>query len=262
LLNASDEAKVEAWFAMQAVADMVGPRSVLGVLGISWSPPGKGGKSGTYRLVATCQNGRVQQNIAAPPTLEEARGDRLLLAIERLEHECSELGGRKRPPRPRGTGRALVEATSASERGREWVSRVSPRTAENTLLSMVRVADAYGIEGINPLAPLDSHLAFVPFENRAELVREFSSPASAKCKAMSLRAGADNLPPLRESARVRPTPARVSALVARSGVKNPAIARTVLSGLMNNEATETSLRRLVRESMLMIEEIEQAKRAA
>jgi hypothetical protein len=247
LLNASDEAKVEAWFALQAVADLVGSMSNTGVRGIYWAATGPNGRP-AYRLQATCKHGRVATSTGAPPTLEQARSPEYLdRAVALLDKKIDERGGLLTQARPAGTGPALVDAVRATATGRDWADRnVNPAMR---LLIMVKVADVYGRLGVFPSASVSAHYSFIGFEDRAKLVRAYPHAASAWAKARSLRQGL----PQDEA----PTPAticlpasQVATLAIRSGVTRRE-ARTILRALLDGR-TKAKLVRAINEAERML----------
>lgn len=249
LLNSSDEAKVEAWFAMQAVADQVGPASNVGVRGLAWRPDG----GGCYKVQASCVDGRLWTTIGGPATLEEARSFEWLGRVrETFERLVSGRGGLSAPDyRPDGVGNALVEAVNASPAGREWLARFKgdPRGPHKVLLNMVKVCDRYG-ENVYSGASLYAHIAFLGADDRAQLVREFPNSGAAKARAMSLRAGTAQIP---ESPRVHIAPTKVNRLAIKAGVSRRE-ARVILLALLEGRS-KTKLMRAVAEGVRMVDEM-------
>lgn len=249
LLNASDESKVEAWFALQAVANQVGPVSNLGVQGLSWR---KHNGRYVYSVWITCRDGLAATKTGAPATLTEARQEKHLAkgrAI--LARAISQKGGLpERPTRPKGTHDALVSAVSASPAGRIWIDSLAPSSVMLRLGSMVRVADAYGREGINSHATLEAHVAFLTFPNRDELIRQFPATDQARLKARLLRAGG-NMEPITYTP-IRVSEAQIKRLVARSGITHHE-ARIILRAFMDGRS-KTKLIRAVNEAAKMIEQ--------
>lgn len=188
LLNQPDETKVEAWFAMQVVADQIGPRSNVGVRGISWEFETKRNR-GKYRLYGQCHNGPVKTSTGGPMSLEAAiLPDALEQPRKLLQKLLDEKGGLRQPDRRSiGTSAALMKAVSSSPEGLEWIK--ARTSAETTLLRMVNVADRYGRDGVCPRAGLIAHTYLIQFENCAELIREFTTQSAAWAKAQSLRLG-------------------------------------------------------------------------
>lgn len=251
LLNQSDEAKVEAWFAMQAVADQVGPASNVGVRGVWWQDANKHHK-GHYKLYAECTNGRLQASAGRVDTLEEARDpERLARVVELLNTKVAEMGGfRELTRRRHGTSDALLRAVCASETGRAWAeSIINPA---EVLLRMVNVADAYGREGVNPRASLSAHRQFMAFPNRAELIREYPEQLRAKAKAMSLRNGEES--PLPKYAAPVVAESQVVRLALRSGVTRKE-ARIILRAMLDGRS-KTKIMRAVNEAARMVEQMQ------
>lgn len=246
LLNQSDESKVEAWFAMQAVADQVGPESNTGRRGISYKP--KQGGFWQYGLNATCKHGVLATTTAAPKTRDAALDPAKLDKVEALlNRKIEELGGRAYTKRPKGTGTALVEAVGASEAGRMWLASVA--TPEHWLLRMVRVADAYGREGVNPFAGLSAHDYLAKFENRAELIRDHVTSDQARGKSLSLQG--------RDVDVSRPqmtyvSPYRAATLAIRTGVTR-AEARVILRAIMDGRS-KAKLIRAINEAEAVLNE--------
>lgn len=240
LLNQSDEAKVEAWFAMQAVADLVGPASNTGIRGISWSA-NKSGKAGVYNLQANCADGVASASLAAPATLDEARQpDRLRLAVAALDRACDKLGGRASLHQmSRGTGAALLEAVGQATDGAAWIE--SHPGAAQRLMTMVRVANAYGPDGVYAPAALAAHNAFITFHDRAKLIRAYPLVDSAQAKARWLNGRSDVNPdtvPKLSDSLVRKIAKRTGTRAAESR----AVGRALMDGV-----TKRKLLRLVHE---------------
>lgn len=249
LLNHSDESKVEAWFAMQAVADQVGTLSNVGTKGICWTlDRGRG----FYSIAISCKNGSLKTKTGAPPTLEEARTREFLgRAVAVMNRKAEELGGFARGHRPKGTLDALVEAVSATSEGRDWMDARTETTVRSLLSGMVSVADQYGRNGVNPAASLGAHLKFITFDDRAALVRDFPTASQAQAKYMALKL-------VKGGEFQRPVPKRsisairVANLAVRSGV-DPSTARAILRAKMNG-CSQTKLLRAVKMAEEMFEE--------
>lgn len=250
LLNRADGVRVEAWFAMQAVADQIGPTSNVGVKGISWAA-GRAGRRGQYSIQATCIDGERRTSTGAPPTLEEARHPEHLSKAQRiLDRLVDEGGGLVKSRRSRGTSTALVEAVAHAPAGRAWLDAHTDRAARAQLLAMVRVADAYGRDGICPHASLDAHVAFLAFPNRSELIRQFPTQGPAWGKAMSLRRGTEYAarPALR---KLNISPSQVTRLAVRTGVTTQE-ARVILRAVMDGRS-KAKLVRAVNEAVKIAE---------
>lgn len=252
LLNTSDEAKVEAWFAMQAVADQVGPSSNVGVRHIRWEAAGQPGRytgnHARYDLAATCVEGRLRQFMRAPDSLDEARyPENLQSAVAVLERKIEELGGLVKPDkRPQGVGAALREAVCASPEGLRWYE--ARKCAKDLLGAMVQVADAYGREGVYAPASLGAHRLFVAFDDRAQLIRDYPRTPAARAKCLALRGGAQIEPEYATK-----VPGRyVSQLSVRAGVA-PTEARAILRALLNGRS-KTKMIRAVNEAARMVEQ--------
>lgn len=251
LLNQADHSKVEAWFAMQAVADQVGPASNVGVRRIRWDDRRHG--RAEYALDATCVDGRLRDYMHAPTTLEEARRpENLQTAIAVLERKVNELGGLVSPnKRPNGVGVALREAVCSTPEGLEWFN--ARKSAIDILQAMVQVADAYGREGVYPPASLGAHRLFIGFTNRAELIREYPRTPAARAKCLALQ-GDTALEP-HYATKV---PGRyVSRLALRSGLA-PTEARAILRAILNGRS-KTKLLRAVNEAARMVEDMDKAQ---
>lgn len=260
LLNQSDAAKAEAWFAMQAVADQVGPASNVGVRGLSWTESAGNGKTRTprYSIQIACRDGYLVDYIKAPATLELGREPATLAAAaEVMQRRIAEMGGQADTRRPSGTTAALVAAVEVTEEGRVWLAQRSPEGGGNALRRMVRVADEYGREGVNAAATLTAHVRFLPFDDRAELVREFPSSESARAKAMTLKRGLET-----PVARPRTDIPRgvVWKLALRSGV-TPQEARTILRARLDGRST-AKLIRAIKLADEMVAEIEPTRTEA
>lgn len=231
LINAAERSKVEAWFAMQAVADQVGPNSNVGVRGISWRRQ-RGRSNAWYALRARCVDGWLNAVIAAPVTLNEARSPNALAgAVAVFDRKIADLGGRTSGNRPKGTSRALRLAVDASPQGREWLGRVTSVTAQIRLLLMVNIADAYGRDGVNPDASLRAHAAFITFDDRASLVREHPDSTSANARVALIKHG--------DNAKLEPTKyvprSIVTSLAIEAGVTK-AEARMILRALLDGRS--------------------------
>ena len=243
LLNDSDESKVEAWFAMQAVANEVGTGSNVGIRGVSWTPGRAGGGrrwGPTYHFYGSCVNGYLNAAVAAPSTLEEARQPKFLdTAKATLERKIAEMGGlSEKQVRPPGTADALISAVQASPEGKEWLAARQPKSARLALGKMVRVADLYGREGVCPAASLDAHYRLAQFDNRVKLVREFPTTTEANAKAMSLRHGTDD----DLSVRRVEVPSRLVTRLRRDAGVSRSEATAILRAVMHGR----SKRQLVR----------------
>lgn len=250
LLNASDESKVEAWFAMQAVADQVGPASNVGVRGITWVAdmrPDRPNVLGKYTLRAACVDGHVSTTVKGPGSLIEAR-ELIHLSKARAvwERKVRERGGLAHSMRHRGTERAMRQAISATQVGRDWIAARTDKSVGVILIRMVRVADKYGREGIYPPAALRAHDVFASFEDRAELVRQFPNSSAAQAKATSLRYGGI-VPPSKSVSAI--SQGAVTSLALRSGVSLKE-ARTLLRA----KADGRSRMKLIRAVNLAFEE--------
>ncbi len=248
LLDTADKANSDAWFLLQAVANMVGPASNVGALGVSWALAN--GRP-IYSLYAACRDGVVNTSTGAPATIEEARQSvNVEKAVSLLARNIAHKGGRLvREIRVRGTGDALVAAVGASAAGRAWIAEhAKPR---EQLLQMVKVADHYGRDGVNPRASLFTHLVLIKFEDRAQLVRQFPNAPQAQAKAAALGRGSHNSTPLQTSnaQEWKPTRGQVIALSLHSGVTTreaSAILRAV-----GNGRSRAKLLRAVNEAILM-----------
>lgn len=249
LLNASDADRVEAWFALQAVANQVGEAGNLGIRGIWWEAPRGGRRRGRYWLQARCIDGPIRTSTGAPATLEAAREPaQLAKARALLDRLVREKGGytAASSKRPKGTGDALVRAVSASEEGAHWVEE--RREARGLLLDMVNVADAYGRQGVYPPACIRAHQCFIEFDDRAELVRRYPTAHAAGAKAMALRGRAVDIPTVR---RVRVCGWQATKLAARTGVTAHE-ARVILSAVLDGRS-KAKLVRAVNEAIKMVE---------
>lgn len=234
----SDESRIESWFALQAIADQVGPASNVGKRGMHWEPA-KTSASGavvmgaTYHLVATCVDGMIRTSTGAPKTLEAARQEKnLAKPMALLQRLIKEKGGLRAPNRrPSGTSQALEQALAATPEGKAWLA--AHRRPGPLLLSMVKVADEYGREGIYPSASLEAHVVFLPYEeDRIQLVREFSSGRSARGRALSLRPTAIRNDKSGGPRGTSVSPRRVTQLAVRAGVPLD-VARGILRGKAN-----------------------------
>lgn len=234
LLTSSNEAKVEAWFAMQAVADLVGPASNVGVKGIHWYRPR--GSTGLYGLQAQCVDGEFKTSTGGPGTLKEAREPKHLdVRIALFEKKIRELGGRSSAGiRPKGTTAALIAAVEASSGGKEWTA--ARKSASHILGRMVNVADAYGRDGVYPEASLAAHLSFIGFDNRAELIRAYPGRHEAAAKAMSLHRGEAKAAP-----RHTPSRAQVVRMVLKTGAPQ-GVCRELLRARMEGSSKAKALR--------------------
>lgn len=252
LLNQSDESKVEAWFAMQAAADQVGAASNLGVRGLAWVP-NRTGSRGCYVMQLSCVDGHMQHKTGAPGTLKEAREARYLdKALALMARKVAELGGLARPDqRAAGTSAALMEAVQATEAGRLWLE--GRKAAVTSLMQMVKVADLYGPDGVNPAASIEAHSVLLPFEDRAALVREFTTGPAARAKAMSLRHSIDVLSVVPRTNR-EPTDHQAIRLALRTGVGKRE-ARSILRALLNGQS-KAKMKRAVDEAARMVEEMD------
>lgn len=240
LLKTARTTQVEAWFVLQGIADLVGPASNVGVLGLHWQP------DGFYRFSVACAYGKLTDKLKAPKTLAEARvPNNLAKATAALERRIEEMGGRtamSAKRRPEGTSAALLAVVSETEEGQTWIEHYSSlRSAGEMLMAMVRVADAYERDGVYEGSTLGAHSAFLPFENRVELIREFPRQPQAIAKARALK----GLNPLlgRHYARK----AEVRALRKRSGASLK-VCRAILEALMNGDCTEVQVLRAVKQS--------------
>lgn len=251
LLNQSYEAKVEAWFALQAVADQVGPASNTGIRGIHWQPAARTRGGGfEYRLRASCIDGRVDTSIKA--TADAKQPEALEKAQKALLRAINKAGGLtyKDTVRPNGTGAALVEAVSSTEEGRRWLA--SYKHPHEKLLMMVRVCDAYGRDGINISASLEAHKAFITFVDRRELILKY--PGTFDAYAARARR-------LRDPGATDSAPKKVSATtvrkIARSSGAPPKVTRAVLEALRDG-TSEIKLRRLIKQAVVAIDEMADA----
>jgi hypothetical protein len=250
LLKASDESKVEAWFALQAVADLVGEASNTGIRGIHWTLGRRAGRSAPepmYGLAAACVEGHVSTSMRAPATLEEAcKPEALARATALFDRKILELGGRKADSsRSRGTGAALLAAVGATSEGERWIA--ARTSAPKILLLMVGVAAGYGRDGVCHWASLHAHKAFLEFDDRVALVREFPLSRAAFAKALSLRTGADMIP--RPKRWISDT--MITKVALRSGVTQ-AESRVILRALIDGRS-KTKLVRAVNEAARMLE---------
>jgi hypothetical protein len=175
--------------------------------------------------------------------------------VDLLARKVAEKGGHTQPNMlPAGTGKALLEAVSATEAGREWISiRAS---AGERLLSMVRVANAYGLEGVNPAAGLTAHTEFLLFDDRAELIRRFPTWSQAAAKARALRAGLHDV----QAEKTEVPRTQVNQLAIRTGVSTRE-ARTILRALMEGRS-KTKLIRAVNQAAEMVEKDQRHLKAA
>lgn len=237
LLQQSGQAAVDAWFELQAVADLVVPASNVGIPGISWGLDKRG--YGAYQLRATCVNGMIATTCGSSGarTIEEARDPERLRAVKAtLDRRCLEMGGRTRGKRPNGTQAALLDAVAASARGRRWID--GTKTAGNRLMAMVRVADAYGRHGVNPDASFDAHRLLMADPDRVRLIREFPTTVEAETKAISRRKRISL-----DDARLRVTrytvsPSKVARLAIATGISR-SLARSILEEIHSGRDKDT-----------------------
>lgn len=181
LMNQSDEAKVESWFAMKAATDQVQEASNTGVRGITRAYD-KARKKWFYAVQASCVTGRVATTTGSYVTEAEAI-EHQPVAEKLLARLIQERGGRtgaSKNPFPQGTTSVLIELLQAAPEGRKWVNAVSTASARITVMRMVRVAQVYGREGVNPRASLAAHYALISVADRSEAILKHQTADSAR----------------------------------------------------------------------------------
>lgn len=248
-------ADLEACFELQAVADLIGPESNTGVRGITWFLDSRRGR-GVYAISAKCRDGHVRTTLKAPSTLEEALDPTTLQkAVDALARKVDAAGGvvSKSLDRPKGTGDALVEAVASSEPGLAWLAtRANPRAARACLLSMVKVAERYGRNGVNPQAGLTAHLTLSELPDCAELIRAHPTRDGALAAA-ARRRGKE---PSTSGASRRRVPVTARQQLMRRAGLSPEAAQALLSLLLNNETSLLALKRAVKSLPALLAEIE------
>lgn len=244
LLQQADGIKVEACFALQAVANQIGPASNVGLHGVSWAQAGP--SRWRYNLSANCRDGLYRTSTGAPDTLEEAKQPEWLEKVSQvLEKMITQNGGLLPRARPAGTGEALISAVEASPEGIAWLAQRSHHTGRQKLLAMVAVADRYGRDGIYPPASITAHVSFITRDDRNELIRDFPESAAAAGKAMALKRDIPMVPHRQvKSAQVR-------RLAVMSGVTQRE-ARLLLYAVMDGRS-KLKLVRAINEAIKMVE---------